>query len=166
METDLQQGDREALSLLSCMAPRSNATAMANPGVILEAALVATGRIWESHETCARWCPCPALASGEWGVHPGHILDFLLSSKTGHKVRWGSISLRKAVLFRVRSGRVLKAANTSAAGWWSLVLLCCARCCALQHVTLACLVYNRHLKTASTSWHSRKIIIYWVIAAC
>lgn len=39
METDWQQGGWEVLSLLSCVAPRSNVTAMVNPGVILEAAL-------------------------------------------------------------------------------------------------------------------------------
>lgn len=39
METDWQQGDGEVLSLLSCVAPRSNVTAMVSPGVILEAAL-------------------------------------------------------------------------------------------------------------------------------
>jgi hypothetical protein len=45
METHWQQGDREVLSLLSCVALRSNVTAMVNPGLILEAAL---GGDWQN----------------------------------------------------------------------------------------------------------------------
>ena len=32
---------------------------------------------------------------------------------------------------------MLKAVNTSAAGWWSLVLLCCVHCCVLQYTNIA-----------------------------